>query len=833
MSMIKIENLTFSYPTSYDNVFENVSFQVDTDWKLGFVGRNGRGKTTFLNLLLGKYEYSGKILSSVQFDYFPYPVSDKNRITEDILQEICPLAEEWELMRELSYLDVDVDVLWRPFETLSNGEQTKVLIAALFLNEGHFLLIDEPTNHLDAKARKSVAAYLKKKKGFILVSHDRRFLDDCVDYMEPLKPRDKVTQHMTRDGLTLDNQTTGESVNVSSREAEQEYTAQPEGAAEKILERADELHDRHKAKKAAKDAGETVAQATGPVSRLQFTAEERASPELAPYIKKAEKRADQLEAAKEALPKKRVVTKETGYDEAKGKAKSRLYFDKVEKSPPQLKPNPASRPIQEAGLYLHGKIHEVEHENVGVEGGHKGEELAERQAGRMIRSGVHRHKLKPYRAAAKAERKSIAANAEFAYQKSLRDNPELAQATKNPVSRFWQKQHIKREYAKAARAAGQTAQGAASTAKTTAAAAKKAAEKSRQAASFAARHWKGALIVGGVGLMLLLVMGGLQSCTAMFGSTGTGLAATSYLSEDSDMLGAEAAYGALEADLQHELDNYESLHPGYDEYRFDLDEIKHDPYVLTSILSALHNGVFTLGEVQGDLAMLFEKQYILTQTIETETRYRTETRTDSEGNTYTVEVPYTYYICNVKLENFDLSHLPIYILTEEQMGFYAAYMQTLGNRPDLFPNGSYPHASTPKEPTYYEIPPEALKDEAFAAMIAEAEKYVGYPYVWGGSSPSTSFDCSGFISWVINHSGWNVGRQTAQGLYNICTPVSPEQAKPGDLVFFVGTYDTAGMSHVGLYVGNSVMLHCGDPISYTNLNSSYWQQHFYCYGRLP
>ena len=544
--------------------------------------------------------------------------------------------------------------------------------------------------------------------------------------MEPLKPRDKVTQHMTRDGLTLDNQTTGESVNVSSREAEQEYTAQPEGAAEKILERADELHDRHKAKKAAKDAGETVAQATGPVSRLQFTAEERASPELAPYIKKAEKRADKLEVAKEALPKKRVVTKETVYDEAKGKAKSRLYFDKVEKSPPQLKPNPASRPIQEAGLYLHGKIHEVEHENVGVEGGHKGEELAERQAGRMIRSGVHRHKLKPYRAAAKAERKSIAANAEFAYQKSLRDNPELAQAAKNPVSRFWQKQHIKREYAKAARAAGQTAQGAASTAKTTAAAAKKAAEKSRQAASFAARHWKGALIVGGVGLMLLLVMGGLQSCTAMFGSTGTGLAATSYLSEDSDMLGAEAAYGALEADLQHELDNYESLHPGYDEYRFDLDEIKHDPYVLTSILSALHNGVFTLGEVQGDLAMLFEKQYILTQTIETETRYRTETRTDSEGNTYTVEVPYTYYICNVKLENFDLSHLPIYILTEEQMGFYAAYMQTLGNRPDLFPNGSYPHASTPKEPTYYEIPPEALKDEAFAAMIAEAEKYVDY-----------------------------------------------------------------------------------------------------------
>ncbi|GAB2045497.1 MAG TPA: C40 family peptidase [Candidatus Blautia intestinavium] len=654
---------------------------------------------------------------------------------------------------------------------------------------------------------------------------------------QPLKPRDKITQRMTRDGLALDNQTTGESVNISSREAEQEYTAEPGGAAEKVLERADQLHSRHKAKKAAKDAGEVVTEGGEalhrPTSRLQFTAEERASPELAPYIKKAEKRADKLDAAKDALPKKRVVTKETVYDEAKGKAKSKLHFEKVEKDPPKLKPSPASRSVQEAGLYLHGKIHEVEHENVGVEGGHKGEELAERQAGKALRSARRRQKLKPYWAAAKAERKSIAANAEYVYQKSLRDNPEMAQAVKNPVSRFWQKQKIKRQYAKAARAAGQTAQGAASTAKTTATAAQKAAKESKKAASFVARHWKGALLIGGVGLLLLLVMGGLQSCTAMFGSAGTGLAATSYLSEDSDMLGAEDAYAGMEADLQHELDNYESLHPGYDEYRFDLDEISHDPYVLTSILSALHGGAFMLDEVQGDLAMLFEQQYTLTQTIETEIRYRTETRTDSEGNEYEVEVPYTYYICNVTLTNNDLSHLPVYIMDEEQLSLYAAYMQTLGNRPDLFPNSSYPHASTVKEPTYYEIPPEALEDETFAAMIAEADKYVGYPYVWGGSSPSTSFDCSGFISWVLNHSGWSVGRQTAQGLYNLCTPVTAGQAKPGDLVFFVGTYDTPGVSHVGLYVGNSVMLHCGDPISYTSLNSSYWQSHLYCYGRLP
>ncbi|GKH03961.1 MULTISPECIES: C40 family peptidase [Lachnospiraceae] len=599
--------------------------------------------------------------------------------------------------------------------------------------------------------------------------------------MKPLNPRDKVTQRMTRAGLTLDNQTTGESVNISSREAEPEYTAKPGGTAEKALERAVDIRDR-------------------------------------------------LDAAKSALPKKRVIAKATVYDEAKGKTRSKLHFEKVEKHPPKLKPNPASRPVQEAGLYLHGKIHEVEQENVGVESGHKAEELAERQAGKALRNARRRHKLKPYRAAAKAERKSMAANAEFVYQKSLRDNPELAQAVSNPISRLWQKQHIKREYAKAARAAGRSAAGSA---KTTASAARKAAEKGKQAASLVARHWKGALLIGGVGLLLMLIMGGLQSCTAMFGSAGTGLAATSYLSEDSDMLGAEAAYAGMEADLQYELDHYETLHPGHDEYRFELDEIGHDPYVLTSILSALHNGVFTLEEVQGDLAMLFEQQYTLTKRVEVEIRYRTVTHTDSDGNEYEEEVPYRYSICYVTLKNADLSHLPVYLMSEKQLSLYAAYMQTLGNRQDLFPSGSYPNASTVKEPTYYEIPPEALKDETFAAMIAEAEKYVGFPYVWGGSSPSTSFDCSGFISWVVNHSGWNVGRQTAQGLYSLCTPVSPEQARPGDLVFFVGTYDTAGMSHVGLYVGNSVMLHCGSPISYTNLNSSYWQQHFYCYGRLP
>ena len=474
----------------------------------------------------------------------------------------------------------------------------------------------------------------------------------------------------------------------------------------------------------------------------------------------------------------------------------------------------------------------IEHENVGVEGGHKAEELAERQAEKAIRKSVQRHKLKPYRAASKAEKKALNANAEYFYQKSLRDNPQIAASASNPVSRLWQKQHIKRQYAKAMRAAGQTAQGAAKAAGTTAKAAKTAAKESGRTASFVVRHWKGVLVAVALLLLTALVMGSLQSCTAMFGSAGSGFAAASYLSEDADMLGAEAAYAGKETALQEYLDSYESTHD-YDEYHFDLDEIGHDPYVLISILSALHDGVFKLDEVQGDLAMLFEKQYTLTERVEVEVRYRTETHTDSDGNEYEEEVPYDYYICYVTLDNFDLSHLPVYLMGEDQLSLYSVYMSCLGNRPDLFGGGQYPNASTIKEPTYYEIPPEALEDETFKAMITEAEKYLGFPYVWGGSSPATSFDCSGFLSWVVNHSGWNVGRLGAQGLYDYCTPVSPTQAKPGDLVFFVGTYDTPGVSHCGLYVGNNTMIHCGNPISYANINTNYWQAHFYSFGRLP
>ena len=662
--------------------------------------------------------------------------------------------------------------------------------------------------------------------------------------MKELKAKSKVTQAMTRDGLTLENKATGEVENISSREAEQDYTPEAGGTAEKLLERANDAHDRHKAKKSAKQAAATAAEGDAalhrPSSRHQLTEEERADPDLQPYIRKADKKADKLDAAHDAIPKKRVVVKKTVYDEATGKAKSALRFEQQDKGPPKLKPNLAGRPVSEALLFAHGKIHEVEHENVGVEGGHKGEELAEHQAGRAIRSSIRHHKLKPYRAAEKAERQALAANAEYFYQKSLRDNPEIAQAATNPVSRFWQKQQIKRQYAKAARTAGQTAgaaaQGAAKTAASSTKVAKAAAEESKRAASFVARHWKGSLAVLVLGLLLLMVMTGLQSCTAMFGSVGGGIAASSYFSEDSDMLAAEDAYAALEAELQAYLDNYEATHD-YDEYHFDLDSIEHDPYVLISILSALHDGQFTIGEVRSDLQMLFDKQYILTETVVVETRYRTETDTwtDADGNTHTdtYEVPYDYYICTVTLENFNLSHVPVYIMDEETLSLYAVYMATLGNREDLFPGSGYVDKYT-KPPTTYDIPPSALEDKTFAALITEAEKYIGYPYVWGGSNPNTSFDCSGFVSWVLTQSGvCNTGRLGAQGLYNISTPVSSANARPGDLIFFVGTYDTPGVSHVGVYVGGGKMLHCGDPIQYADINTSYWQSHFYAFGRPP
>ena len=564
--------------------------------------------------------------------------------------------------------------------------------------------------------------------------------------------------------------------------------------------------------------------------RLQFSDADLAEPKLKKPIKRVKKAEAKADKAQAKIPKKTVVKKERGFDPATGKVKTQLRFEEVDKKKP---PSKLTHAVQDAPANLilsqvHREVRQSEDDNVGVEAAHKVEQAVE-SGGRLVQSAHRAHQLKPYRAAIRAEKKLERANLDALQKKAEIDSP-----TSNPVSKWQQKQAIKKQYAAAKH--NQAAQTTAKAAENTAKAAKKAAEKAEKAGNYVWEHRRGFAIAAAILLMLAFLLNGLSSCSVIMDGVGSGIAASTYPSQDADMLGAEAQYCEMEAELQRYLDTYESTHD-YDEYHFDLDTIEHDPYVLISMITALHQGEWTLDEVQGTLQMLFDRQYILTEDVVVETRYRTETDTwtDADGNTHTdtYQVPYDYYICTVTLENFNLSHVPVYIMSEEQLGMYATYMATLGNRPDLFPGSGYIGKYVEGSYTDYDIPPEALDDEVFAAIIKEAEKYLGYPYVWGGSSPSTSFDCSGFVSWVINHSGWDVGRLGAQGLCNICTPVSSANVKPGDLVFFTGTYDTPGVSHVGIYVGNNMMIHCGDPISYANLNSSYWQSHFYRYGRLP
>lgn len=576
--------------------------------------------------------------------------------------------------------------------------------------------------------------------------------------------------------------------------------------------------------------------------RLQFSDEERASPELKKVIEKADKKADKLDKAEAKIPKKTVKRKERVVGED-GKVSVKLHFEEVDKKKPtsKLTHSLTEAPLNTVLATAHREVRDSEEDNVGVEGAHKLEQVAEGGV-RTLDSAHRSHKLKPYREAAYAEKAADKANLKALNKQAQQNNPQFSS---NPYSRWQQKRAIKKEYmaAKAGKTGATTAKATQKTAKS----AKKAAENTKKTGTFLARHWKGALIVLALLLMIAFLSSVISSCSVLVQSGVTSFAASSYAADDADMLAAEEQYCALEAELQEYLDTYEDTHD-YDEYHYDLDDIEHDPYVLISAISALHGGEWTIGEVGGTIQMLFDKQYILTETVTTETRYRTETRTGTtsyidpetgetvtEEYEYEVQVPYTYYICNVTLDNFNLSHVPVYIMSEEQLSMYATYMATLGNRPDLFPDSQYVGMYIDTEYEDYEIPAEALSDPQFSAMMEEAEKYLGYPYVWGGSSPSTSFDCSGFVSWVINNcgEGWSIGRLGAEGLRNTCSYVSPVNARPGDLIFFEGTYDTSGASHVGIYVGNNMMIHCGDPIQYASINTNYWQQHFLSFGRLP
>ena len=560
--------------------------------------------------------------------------------------------------------------------------------------------------------------------------------------------------------------------------------------------------------------------------------------------KKSEKAHERLDAARDKLPTKKVLKKERVFDDEKGKAKTRLYFEdeiKMPKGQSKLKFE-AEKSVRKVGDTLasgiHGKIHEVEQENSAVEAAHRTEIVAETAA----RHYSHHKKSqanKPFEKVSKLEHEAQVADTKLHYEKTQQEHPEMKKQRTN-MNKHYQKQNIKKEYAAARKAGSQSASTA--TKNTGKKVGERAADKVKE---FIANNKKVFIWIGVGLLILVLLAAGISSCTAMFSSTGSAIITSSYLSEDEAMLGAEEQYCEMEAELQDKLDNFESYYPGYDEYNFDVDDIEHDPYVLISILSALHEAEFTLDEVQSTLQMLFDKQYILTTEEIVEVRYRTETRvgsyttTDPETGattthyyTYEVEVPYNYYIMNVTLENFNLSHVPVYIMSQDQLSMYATYMSVVGNREDLFPDSPYVDKYITDPPDEYTVNTAYLEDETFATLIEEAEKYLNYPYVWGGSNPSTSFDCSGFVSYVLTNSGLvNTGRLGAQGLYNVCTPVSRANAQPGDLIFFTGTYDTPGVSHVGIYVGDGVMLHCGDPIQYSSINTSYWQSHFYAFGR--
>ena len=700
-------------------------------------------------------------------------------------------------------------------------------------------------------------------------------------------------------------------------------------------------------------------------SKLEFTADElppeTADKKLTQARRRAERVEKKLENAEARLPSRKKLRMETASDPETGKVKKRLKFEKEVKSQRAHVKGPLLlRPVK-AGAntaigYAHRKVYQAEEENVGTKAAHRIELAGE--AG--VRTLYRRHKTAPYRRVTKLQQKSTRANARLAYRQALQDNPELK---KNLLARMWQKRKLKRQYAKAAREAKKAGKRAKDTAVTT--------EKIAAGVVHAIRRHP---VICGIVVLLLLVFFLITSLFSSFSNLGTGglgsLAASTYLADDADINNAELNYTEWETDLQMQINRVETDRPGYDEYRYNIGAIEHDPYVLMGYLTSAYQN-FTYTQIESVLRQLFNEQYSLSFTEETEIRYRTETHVDPEtGEETEEEVPYEWHILNVTLTSTPLENLIVSRMSADQKEICEILLQTKGNRQyvknvfgtnwlpyvtsyygyrvhpisgeknyhtgvdigmaqgteilaghdgtvtlageaggyglcvaiegeayeghtlttkyghcsqvlvsvgqevkagdviakvgstgnstgphlhlEVLVDGQYlnplyfadtgdtserhlPAAGTGGTGSYfdYDIPPEALADEQFAAMIAEAEKYLGYPYVWGGASPSSSFDCSGYVSWVVNHSGWNFGRLTADGLLGVCTPVSSTDAKPGDLIFFQGTYNTSGASHVGIYVGNGMMIHCGDPISYANINTSYWQQHFYTFGRLP
>lgn len=509
------------------------------------------------------------------------------------------------------------------------------------------------------------------------------------------------------------------------------------------------------------------------VPRLLFTDEEWENPGLKNAVRKADKAADKLDKAEANIPKKRVRKKERYIDKKSGKVKTKILFEEVDKKKPSsyLKSEVKTVPVQVAAGAAVNVLRDNEDDNSAADIMHGIEKTADTSI-RAAKFANRASKLKPYRAADKAEKQADKANLSTLNKQAKYQSREAPSS--NPYSKWQQKNAIKKEYAKAKKS-GQTTKKASEITKE---ASTKAAEGSKKIIEFIGRHKKAFAIIGIVAALIVIISCICSSCSVMFEGAGSAIASSTYPSEDSEMLAAEEKYKELEQELSDTISNYERTH-SYDEYIYELDDIEHDPYVLISLLTALHPEAWTLSDVENDISDLFNRQYELTESVRTEQR----TKTVSNPDGTTSQVTYNYRICTVKLVNNNLSHIPSEILTQEELALYAAYMQTLGNSPDLFADSVYVDKYINTEYQDYDIPPDAMSDEKFAAMITEAKKYLGYPYVWGGSSPSTSFDCSGFVCWVVNHSGWNVGRTTAEGLRQQCVNVSPSNAKPGDLIF--------------------------------------------------
>ena len=568
-------------------------------------------------------------------------------------------------------------------------------------------------------------------------------------------------------------------------------------------------------------------------TRLTFTEEELANPKVRHAAKKAARAADRADKAKAKLSTRAPPKRGLKMDADKAKERSaQLRFGKAEFGEEIARPK---RRKSGADVLLSGEAHrqidrQNQDENAGVQAAHEGERLAEGTA-KKLKDGKYSKKLKAYKKAERLDKAADKANIQ-----ALRRKQQAAQPMSNPISRWKQRQQIKASYY-ARKTGGKAGGSAANTARS--AATKKAKAAAAKAAQFASTHAHMLLMGGVLVLLILVIFCFITSCSVFFpGGMGT-VWTTSYTAEDEDILGAEADYQALEEALRAEVAAIPSSYPDYDEYTWDLDPITHDPHELAAVLTAIHEA-YTRGEVQGTMQSIFDAQYeiILTETIEIRTRTETRTGTDpTTGDTYTyeVEVQYEWRILNITLLNFGIDSVARGMLSGDDLDRYDILQETQGNRPELFGGVSVGYGSdgSGEAGIDYEVPAEALSDPEFATMLEEAEKYLGTPYVWGGSSPETGFDCSGYVCWVLNQSGWDVGRTTANGLWQQSAKVSEHEAKPGDLVFFQGTYDTPGASHVGLYVGDGIMISAGDPIKYSNIHSSYWDKHLLGFGRIP